>query len=141
MDPIKINVEVNLGEATIDALRQIFSAPLFQPTAQTSAPSKPEKSEKPAKPTLQPQPEMTKTTGAENVDDPPPDDAPKPAPKSEPNPTEADARAAVKEARDRGVSPKAIKDYMKNAFGIATSVECPEELRAKLIEGLKKLAA
>ena len=34
MDPIKINVEVNLGEATIDALRQIFSAPLFVPAVE-----------------------------------------------------------------------------------------------------------
>lgn len=148
MDPIKINVEVNLGEATIDALRQIFSAPLFATPAQPAAPSKPEA---PAKPIPHPKPEKSKTigadpigTGAEDVDDLPPDDAPDPAPKPErkpKTPTEADARAAVKAARDRGVSPKAIKDYMKNTFGIAASVECPEGRRAELIEGLKKLAA
>ena len=144
MDPIKINVEVNLGEATIDALRQIFSAPLFATPAQPAAPSMPET---PAKPIPQPEPEMPKTigadpigTGAEDVDDLPPDDAPDPAPQPV-NPTEADARAAVKDARDRGVSPKAIKDYMKTTFGIAASVECPEERRAELIEGLKRLAA
>ena len=80
-------------------------------------------------------------TGAEDDDDLPPNDAPDPAPKPAKNPTEADARAAVKEARDRGVSPKAIKEYMKTVFGIAASVECPEERRAELIEGLKRLAA
>ena len=58
-----------------------------------------------------------------------------------PTPTEADARQAVKSARDRGVSAKVIKDYMQKAFGIASSVECPAERRADLIKGLANLAA
>lgn len=136
MDPIKINVEVNLGEATIDALRQIFSAHLFVPTAQCHCESSNEPADKPQPTTVGADPEGT---GAEDFGDLPADDAPDPAPK--PQPTEADARNAVQAARKRGVSAATIKAFMKDCFGIATSVECPAERRQALIDGLNNLAA
>lgn len=147
MEAIKINIEVGFNAASLEVLSRLVDA-LKTNASATAAPA-PSAPKKPAKPTPQPEPEKPKTigadpigTGAEDVDDLPPDDAPDPAPKPEPKtPTEADARAAVKATLDRGVTSKAIREFMKNTFGIASSVECPAERRAELIEGLKKLAA
>lgn len=154
MEPIKINIEVNLGEATLAALDRLLtaghSAPAEAPAApQTTAPAPaPKKARKAAEmpqpePQPQPQGEDPDGTGAEDVvEDLPPDDAPDPQPKkAAPAPTEADARQAVKSARDRGVSAKVIREYMQTSFGIASSVECPEDRRQELIDGLAKLAA
>lgn len=145
MENFKLNIEVGFNAETLQVLSRLADALKGNTTAAVAAPSQPAA---PARPTPTPEPEKKVVmganpvgTGAEDDDDLPPNDAPDPAPKTAKNPTEADARAAVKDARDRGVSPKAIKDYMKTTFGIAASVECPEERRAELIEGLKKLAA
>lgn len=134
MEPIKINVEVNLGEATLTVLKNIFNSSLVQaPT--TEATTKKEKPQTEPAPALQPQPEAPATV---EDDDLPPNDAPDPVKKT---PTEDDARNAVKAARGRGVSAKTIKDFMKKEFDIASSVECPAEKRQALIDGLNKLAA
>lgn len=150
MEPIKINVniEVGLKQTTLETLVQIFGAKMTttklvetEPAPQPEPQPEPKrKTEKPA-----PQPEAPAPigadpagTGAEDDDDLPPDDAP--APKKA-TPTEDDARQAVKAARSRGVPAKAIKDFMKEEFDIASSVECPAERRQALIEGLNKLAA
>ena len=145
MENFKLNIEVGFNAETLQVLSRLADALKGNTTAAVAAPSQPAA---PARPTPTPEPEKKVVmgadpigTGAEDDDDLPPNDAPDPAPKPAKNPTEADARAAVKEARDRGVSPKAIKEYMKTVFGIAASVECPEERRAELIEGLKRLAA
>lgn len=140
MEPIKINVEVNLGEATLTVLKNIFNTSLVQaPT--TEATTKKEKPQTEPAPEPQPKPVMGADpigTGAEDDDDLPPNDAPDPVKKT---PTEDDARNAVKAARGRGVSAKTIKDFMKKEFDIASSVECPAEKRQALIDGLNKLAA
>ena len=154
MEPIKINIEVNLGEATLAALDRLLtaghSAPAEAPaapqaTAPAPAPKKARKAAEMPQPEPQPQPQGADPdgTGAEDVvEDLPPDDAPDPQPKkAAPAPTEADARQAVKSARDRGVSAKVIREYMQTSFGIASSVECPEDRRQELIDGLAKLAA
>lgn len=150
MEPIKINIEVNLGEATLAALGRLLTAaqnaPVVTPAApvvETPAPA-PKKAKKAAEtplpePTPAPAPEPV--VEEEPVEDLPPDDAPNPAPKKAAAPTEADARQAVKDARSRGVSAKVVRDYMQENFGIASSVECPEERRQELIDGLAKLAA
>ena len=149
MDPIKINVNVEVGlkQTTLEALARIFGTAMIvaQPEA-TPAPTtemQPEPKRKTEKPA--PQPEAPAPigayptgTGIEDDDDLPPDDAP--APKKT-TPSEDDARKAVKAARDRGVPAKVIKEFMKEAFDIASSVECPAEKRQALIEGLNKLAA
>jgi hypothetical protein len=153
MEPIKINVEVEVGlkQTTIDTLRQIFGAQIvaspaavgFDPLPSSPAPAaEPEpkterKAKKPAEKPA-PAPESAPAPVADD-DDLPPDDAPAPTKKN--TPTEDEARQAVKAARDRGVSAKTIRSYMKDTFDIASSVECPAERRQELIDGLAKLAA
>ena len=150
MEPIKINIEVNLGEATLAALGRLLTAAQNAPVAAQTAPvvETPAPAPKKAKKAVEtPQPEPTPAPAPEPVveeepvEDLPPDDAPDPAPKKTAAPTEADARQAVKDARSRGVSAKVVRDYMQENLGIASSVECPEERRQELIDGLAKLAA
>lgn len=145
MEPIKINVniEVGLKQTTIDTLRLFFGPQIRQNAPCISLDEEPQP-EKPTDPTPAPEPEKPKTvgadpegTGAEDDDDLPADDAP--APKK--TPTESDARNAVAAAKKRGVTAAAIKSYMKTAFDISSSVECPAERRQELIDGLNKLAA
>ena len=139
MEPIKINIEVNLGNATLDILKT-FAPALGASEAKTPAPA-PEKKAKPAAAAAPAPAPVAEPAPAEPVmEDLPPDDAPDPAP-AKPTPTEDDARQAVKAARSRGVSAKVIKDYMKDSFNIASSVECPAERRQELIDGLNRLAA
>lgn len=147
MDPIKINVNVEVGlkQTTLEALARIFGTAMIvaQPEA-TPAPTtemQPEPKRKPKKAEPAPEPEAPAPDpepAPADDDDLPPDDAP--APKKA-TPTEDDARQAVKAARGRGVPAKAIKDYMQETFNIASSVECPAERRQELIDGLNKLAA
>lgn len=141
MEPIKINVniEVGLKQTTIDTLRLFFgpqitsAGPCLCALDEEPLPD-PQPETEPEVPA--PQPETPATV--EDYDDLPPSDAP--APKAA-TPTEDDARQAVKAARSRGVPAKTIKDFMKQQFDIASSVECPAERRQALIEGLNKLAA
>lgn len=149
MEPIKINIEVEVGlkQTTIDAIRQLFGAQIVaQPAAEAPAPKdepKRKAKKEPEAPAPAPKTEAVEAPKEEVPalaadDDLPPDDAPAPAKKT---PTEDDARQAVKAARTRGVSAKAIKDFMKEGFDIASSVECPPERRQELIDGLNNLAA
>lgn len=136
MEPIKINVNVEVGlkQTTLETLAQIFGAKMTTTKlVETETAPQPDPQPEP-----QPQPEPEAPAPVEDDDDLPPDDAP--APKKA-TPTEDDARQAVKAARSRGVPAKAIKDFMKEEFDIASSVECPAERRQALIEGLNKLAA
>jgi len=149
MDPIKINVNVEVGlkQTTLEALAAIFnplrgcttcaaeikSEPLPEPQPEPKRKAKKtEPAPEPEAPAPDPEPAPA------DDDDLPPDDAQ--APKKA-TPTEDDARQAVKAARGRGVPAKAIKDYMQETFNIASSVECPAERRQELIDGLNKLAA
>lgn len=135
MEPIKIQIEVNLGEATLDILKS------FMPTlgaSESTTPTPAPAPQKKAKPAQAPAPVEGPAPAEPVMEDLPPDDAPDPV---KPTPTEDDARQAVKAARSRGVTAKAIKDYMKESFNIATSVECPAERRQELIDGLNGLAA
>ena len=152
MDPIKINVNVEVGlkQTTLEALARIFGTAMIvaqpeaipaptteiQPDAERPQPE-PKRKAKKTEPESEPKAPDPEPAQADD-DDLPPDDAP--APKKA-TPTEDDARQAVKAARGRGVPAKAIKDYMQETFNIASSVECPAERRQELIEGLNKLAA
>ena len=146
MEPIKINVNVEIGlkQTTIDTLRLFFG-----PQVTTARPCCCACDEEPQPktaidPAPTPEPETPKTEGAEGTgaeyddDDLPPADAPAPVKKT---PTESDARNAVAAAKKRGVTAAAIKSYMKTAFDISSSVECPAERRQELIDGLNRLAA
>lgn len=132
MEPIKINIEVSLSEATIAALKGIFGAQIIPTTAVVNT-----LTEKAAPAAPAPIGADPIGTGAEDDDDLPPADAP--APKK--TPTEADARQAVAETKKRGVAPSIIRAFMKDSFGISSSVECPEERRQEFIDGLRKLSA
>lgn len=146
MDPIKINVNVEVGlkQTTLEALARIFGPTVIiqDPLPEMPQPEpQPEQKRKAKKTEPAPEPEAPAPDpepAPADDDDLPPDDAP--APKKA-TPTEDDARQAVKAARGRGVPAKAIKDYMQETFNIASSVECPAERRQELIEGLNKLAA
>lgn len=149
MEPIKINIEVEVGlkQTTIDTIRQLFGAQIVaQPAAEVAPKDEPKRKAKkePEAPAPQPKTEAVEAPKEEAPalaadDDLPPDDAPAPTQKS--TPSEDDARQAVKAARTRGVSAKAIKEFMKEGFDIASSVECPAERRQELIDGLNQLAA
>lgn len=135
MEPIKINVNVEVGlkQTTLEALKGLFAPQILLSSTKTEEPQpQPER-----KAETMPVPVPETPAPAEDVDDLPPDDAPAPVK----TPTEDEARQAVKAARSRGVPAKTIKDYMKEEFNIASSVECPAERRQELIEGLNKLAA
>ena len=145
MEPIKINVniEVGLKQTTLEALALIFNPWKGCTCGNIENDPQPE-TEQP-----QPNPEPKRKTEVEEPaeqeasatvenDDLPPNDAPDPVKKT---PTEDDARNAVKAARGRGVPAKAIKDFMLRGFNIASSIECPAELRQALIEGLNRLIA
>jgi hypothetical protein len=147
MEPIKINVNVEIGlkQTTIDTLRLFFGPQITAGPCLCALDEEPQP-EKPTDPTPTPEPEKPKTVGADpegtgaeyDDDDLPPGDAPDPVKKT---PTESDARNAVAAAKKRGVTAAAIKSYMKTAFDISSSVECPAERRQELIDGLNKLAA
>lgn len=147
MEPIKINVNVEIGlkQTTIDTLRLFFGPQIRHSEPCISLDEEPQP-EKPTDPTPTPEPEKPKTVGADpegtgaeyDDDDLPPGNAPDPVKKT---PTESDARNAVAAAKKRGVTAAAIKSYMKTAFDISSSVECPAERRQELIDGLNKLAA
>lgn len=141
MEPIKINIEVSLSEATIAALQGIFNplscctcagateeaAPAAEPKTAKAAPVK-------AKPESKPAP-----VAVAEDDDLPPDNAPDPAPKKVP--TEAEMRAAIKQTTDRGVSAKTVRNYIQSTFNVPSSVDCPPARRQELIDGLAKLSA
>lgn len=143
MNNFKIEIEVNFGQSTIDALHQIFGPRVQSPEITTEKlmeqmPPKPAmetKSETPA-PQTEPAP-------VADDDDLPLSDAEKAAEeaKAAPAPSEADMRAAIQATRKRGVPAKTIREYIKSTFGVETSVECPENRRQELIDGLAKLAA
>ena len=142
MDPIKINVNVEVGlkQTTLEALAAIFNPWKGCSCNCIEDEPQPESAPKKAKPAPAPEPEPVEAPASALAadDDLPPDDAPAPAKKT---PTEDDARQAVKAARSRGVAAKTIKEFMKETFDIASSVECPAERRQELIDGLNKLAA
>ena len=137
MEPIKINVniEVGLKQTTLEALAVIFNP--WKGCTCTCADTFPQSEPQPEpQPKTHPEPEAP--APVEDDDDLPPGDAPDPVKKT---PTESDARNAVAAAKKRGVTAAAIKSYMKTAFDISSSVECPAERRQELIDGLNKLAA
>ena len=144
MNNLKIEIEVNLGKDTLEALNRLGSALVTSAALTNPKLSRPEpehKAEPKAAPAPAPAPEPTPAPATvADGEDLPPDDAP--APKKEKRiPTEAEMRAEIQATRKRGVATKTIREYIRNTFGVETSVECPEDRRQELIDGLAKLAA
>ena len=157
MEPIKINIEVGLKQTTLEALARIFGPTMVvtQPDAEPEKPQpdpEPKRKAKKAEPAPKtpeptPAPEPAPAPASEPVktalgpdEDLPADDAPAPEKAKNP-PTEAEMRSAIQATRKRGVAAKTIKDYIRETFGVETSVECPEARRQELIDGLASLAA
>lgn len=141
MEPLKINIEVNLGQATLDALSQLISAAAQTPKTPAAEPEhKTRKAETKAAPAPVPTPEPAPAPVADD-DDLPLSNAEKAAQEAKAAPSESDMRAAIQATRKRGVPAKTIREYIKSTFGVETSVECPENRRQELIDGLANLAA
>ena len=132
MDPITINIKV-----TLDASDNLLGALQALTGGRAQAPATPATKPAPAKPETKPEPRKPETK----------EDAPAPAPAPDPQPepekpaeiTDEALRALIKEVRT-ATSPAAVRGLF-NEFGIKTSIECPQERRAELVDRLKKLTA
>jgi hypothetical protein len=142
MEPLKINIEVSLSEATIAALKGIFGAQIIAAPAKVEEPApEPKKAAKKAEPAPAPQPEPAPAPTVDDDDLPPSNAELAEKAAAAAVPTEAEMRAAIQATRKRGVAAKTIRQYIHDTFGVETSVECPENRRQELIDGLAKLAA
>ena len=129
MDPIKINITV-----TLDASDKLLGALQALTGSRAQAPAAPET--KPAPRQVETKPEPRKV---ETKEDPAPAPEPEPEPEKPAEITDEALRALIKEVRT-ATSPAAVRGLF-NEFGIKTSIECPQERRAELVDRLKKLAA
>lgn len=142
MEPLKINIEVSLSEATIAALKGIFGAQIIAAPAKVEeAAPEPKKAAKKAEPAPAPQPEPAPAPTVDDDDLPPSNAELAEKAAAAAVPTEAEMRAAIQATRKRGVAAKTIRQYIHDTFGVETSVECPESRRQELIDGLANLAA
>lgn len=142
MEPLKINIEVSLSEATIAALKGIFGAQIIAAPAKVEEPApEPKKAAKKAEPAPAPQPEPAPAPAVDDDDLPPSNAELAEKAAAAAVPTEAEMRAAIQATRKRGVAAKTIRQYIHDTFGVETSVECPENRRQELIDGLANLAA
>lgn len=142
MEPFKINIEVSLSEATIAALKGIFGAQIIAAPAKVEEPApEPKKATKKAEPAPAPQPQPAPAPTVDDDDLPPSNAELAEKAAAAAVPTEAEMRAAIQATRKRGVAAKTIRQYIHDTFGVETSVECPENRRQELIDGLANLAA
>lgn len=140
MEPLKINIEVSLSEATLSALSLILN-PLRGCTCASEPTPAPQPEPKKAEPAPAPQPEPAPAPTVDDDDLPPSNAELAEKAAAAAVPTEAEMRAAIQATRKRGVAAKTIRQYIHDTFGVETSVECPESRRQELIDGLAKLAA
>lgn len=118
MNPIKINVEVSFQEASLQALKNIFTTCIGGAA--------------PVRPTLPPKPEAPKVEEK-------PAEAPAAAPVPEaPAIDNMTLNAEVKGAQARGVD-KAVIRGLFDKYGIGSSRECPNDKRPALLADLKAL--
>lgn len=142
MEPLKINIEVSLSEATIAALKGIFGAQIIAAPVKVEEPApEPKKAAKKAEPAPAPQPEPAPAPTVDDDDLPPSNAELAEKAAAAAVPTESEMRAAIQATRKRGVAAKTIRQYIHDTFGVETSVECPENRRQELIDGLANLAA
>lgn len=135
MDPITINIKV-----TLDASDNLLGALQALTGGRAQAPATPATKPAPAKPETKPEPRKPETKeDPKPVPPDPVDDLPFPAPEAPAEITDEALRALIKEVRT-ATSPAAVRGLF-NEFGIKTSIECPMERRAELVDRLKKLAA
>ena len=144
MDPIQINITIGLNEKTLAAFQALTGGKSESPKPETKPGAKPDTPEtKPA-----PRKVETKPAAKPEVKDPLADE-PEPVAES-PEPVAAKPREISDEElrevlyKARKSSPTAaqtIKNVIFPEFGIATSIECPMEQRAALVDRLNKIAS
>jgi hypothetical protein len=135
MDPIKINITVTLDASDkLASLVQALVAGKPEAPATKPAPKPVETKPEPRKPEVKKDP-----VPAQPAEDPKPEQ-PEEAPEKAKEITDSELRVFIKGIRDQVGSNKAIWDVFAD-FGIKTSIECPMERRAELMERLNKLVA
>lgn len=135
MDPIHINVTVTLDASDkLAGLVQALVAGKPEAPATKPAPKPVETKPEPRKPEVKKDP-----VPAQPAEDPKPEQ-PEEAPEKAKEITDSELRVFIKGIRDQVGSNKAIWDVFAD-FGIKTSIECPMERRAELMERLNKLVA
>lgn len=131
MNTITIAVEVNLGEATLNALQRLLQAP----AERTAAAPQPETKPAPAPETkAAPAPAAPAAPAKEDPNNWPPKDFNDDIPGDI---TDEELRAAVKAAKEAS-SAAEIRAIFQD-FGIKTSIECPNEKRRELLKALVDL--
>lgn len=135
MDPIHINITVTLDASDkLAGLVQALVAGKPEAPATKPAPKPVETKPEPRKPEVKKDP-----VPAQPAEDPKPEQ-PEEAPEKAKEITDSELRVFIKGIRDQVGSNKAIWDVFAD-FGIKTSIECPMERRAELMERLNKLVA
>ena len=139
MDPIQINITLGLNEKTIAVLQAFAGGKSESPKSEA----------KPAATETKPAPRKveTKPAAKPEVKDPLTDVEPEPVAESaEPvaaKPREIsdeELRAVLYKARKSSpTAAQTIKNVIFPEFGIATSIECPMEQRAALVDRLNKI--
>lgn len=135
MDPIHINITVTLDASDkLAGLVQALVAGKPEAPATKPAPKPVETKPEPRKPEVKEDPAPAKP-----AEDPKPEQ-PEEAPEKAKEITDSELRVFIKGIRDQVGSNKAIWNVFAD-FGIKTSIECPMERRAELMERLNKLVA
>lgn len=135
MDPIHINITVTLDASDkLAGLVQALVAGKPEAPATKPAPKPVETKPEPRKPEVKKDP-----VPAQPAEDPKLEQ-PEEAPEKDKEITDSELRVFIKGIRDQVGSNKAIWDVFAD-FGIKTSIECPMERRAELMERLNKLVA
>lgn len=137
MEPLKIQIEVSLSEATITALKDLMVSATLPSLIQAVPPKAVEdmaEAMKRAVSTAQAEPQPAKKA-----------EAPKPSEKEAESPAPAEEVSelqlfeAVKAAQKvRGIAPKTVREVFKE-FGISASSECPAERRKELLDRINAL--
>ena len=125
MDPIQINITVDLGARTLEVIKS------FTKTVKEAEPARPKPAAMEVKEAPVPAAALKQSGGT--IEDPKPvEDKPKEI-------TDEALRALIKDIRTRK-SPAEVRQVFAD-FGIKTSIECPQERRADLVARLNKLVA
>lgn len=139
MNPLKIEVEVKLSEATLEAIKRIALAAIFKkltPEAQEELERNTFKDEEPAK-----EPEAKPAEAPVEEDMPEEIMEPAPAPVQEISDDElaAKTRETVAALKKAGKPTATIRNVVFAKYGIAQSTACPKDKRAELMADLDNL--
>lgn len=119
MDPIQINITVDLGERTLEVIKSFTNQAKEEPAPARPKPAPVEVKAAPVPEPVAKNPEPVADKPAEITDE--------------------SLRALIKDIRTRK-SPAEVRQVFAE-FGIKTSIECPQERRADLVARLNKLVA